>query len=55
MITVDEDGIPLGWEMVTLTDSERDQLVEAADVGDIETADAVVEQAYARLFGEFVN
>lgn len=54
-VTLDEDGTAFGWELVTLTDEELDQLVEAADAGDIETADAVVERAYARLFGEWVN
>jgi hypothetical protein len=32
-ITFDEDGTAFGWELVTLTDSELDQLVEAADAG----------------------
>ena len=47
--------IPLGWEMVTFTEAELDAMCDAADVGDIETAERVVDGAYARLLGEHVN
>ncbi len=52
---VDEDGIPIGWELVTLTDSERDALVEACDTGNLARAEKTVDGAYDRLFGSYVN
>lgn len=54
-IMVDEDGIPYGWEEIRLTGSERNALCDAADAGDIDTADEIVKGAYDRLFGESIN
>jgi len=34
------------WQNVRLTDAEIDALCDAADRGDIETADAIAEAAY---------
>ena len=45
----DDDGIPVGWEHVTLGD-EVDAFCDAADRGDRETAEAIVERAYQRLY-----
>lgn len=50
LVDVDADGIPFGWEQVRLTAAELDALVEAAEAGDEDTANAVVAGAYARLF-----
>ena len=49
------DGVPIGWEIVRLTDSELDQFCAAADVGDHDEAERVVDGAYSRLFGEAIN
>jgi hypothetical protein len=43
------------WDMVSLTETERDALCNAVDAGDEETAESVVDDAYERLFGEAVN
>ena len=51
----DDDNIPIGWDVVHLTESEIDALCEAVDGGDHETAESVVDGAYARLFGETVH
>ena len=50
-----DDDIPVGRELVTLTDSETDEMCGALDLGDIETAERIVERGYARLFGEWTN
>jgi len=50
----DETDIPVGWELVWLTESELEELCEAADRGDEERATLIVDQAYARLYGQFV-
>lgn len=54
-IATDENGVPLGWELVTLTEREIDLLVEAADRGDGDECERIVEGAYGRLFGEYTN
>ena len=46
----DDEGIPFGWERITLTEDELDEMCEAADQGDIEAAELIVEQAYRRLY-----
>lgn len=51
----DEDHIPIGWEDVRLTEQKIDALCEAVDLGDEETANKIVDGAYARLFGATLN
>lgn len=46
----DEHGIPVGWQQVRLTEEETDALCAAADRGDEEAADRIVNGAYARLY-----
>lgn len=46
----DQCNIPFGWELVQLTREELDEMCDAADDGDIEQAQKIVEGAYARLF-----
>lgn len=53
-MTIDEDGVPIGWELVTL-DDEVDAFVNAMEERDFETAEGIVERAYARVFGDQVN
>lgn len=48
-LLMDDEGRPLGWERVTLGD-ELDAFCDAADRGDIEAAEAIVERAYERLY-----
>lgn len=50
MVRYDEDGIPIGWQQVTLTEAETAALCAAADAGDQETAARIVDGAYARLY-----
>jgi hypothetical protein len=47
---IDDDGIPFGWENVTLTEEELDAMCDALDGGDEETAERIVEGAYERLY-----
>jgi len=54
-LMTDEDGVPYGWEDVRMTEEELDAMIAAADAGDFETAEAIVERAYDRLFGETVH
>lgn len=46
----DPDG-RFAWDMIELTESEIDQLVAHADVGELDEAEAVVDGAEARMFG----
>jgi hypothetical protein len=50
-----EDEYPpegrFGWDMIELTTSEIDALVDYADAGMFEEAEAVVDKAEARMFG----
>ena len=50
-----DEEVPAGWELIRLTQAELDELCDAAFAGDVEMAEAVVERAYASLFGEHVN
>lgn len=43
------------WDMVRLSTDEIDALCDAADAADHDAADAVVDGAYNRLFGESLN
>lgn len=49
------DCYRIGWEDISLTPAEMDEMIERADAGDIEGASAVVDRAAARLFGEWVS
>ncbi|MFL6284489.1 MAG: hypothetical protein ACJ74Q_15195 [Pyrinomonadaceae bacterium] len=49
---VEEDGRPVGWQEVRLTEDEREALVEAADSGDCGAAESAVAAAYGRLYAE---
>jgi hypothetical protein len=44
------DGSPVGWQGVTLTDAEREALVDAADAEDAAAAERIVEGAYSRHY-----
>jgi len=46
----EEEGIPVGWEMVHLTEDALDRVSEWADRGEIGMAEAIVEGAYERLY-----
>ena len=48
----EEEGIPVGWWDVHLTEDELDRMVAAADRGHMELAEAIVEDAYHRLYAE---
>ena len=50
-IIYDSDGIP-DWQNVRLTKKELKKLCDAADKGDQDTANAIVEAAYERLYAE---
>ena len=52
---ITENEIPVGWELVSLLPSEISAMCDAADIGDIENAEIIIEDAYSRLFGESVN
>jgi hypothetical protein len=41
-----------GWDMIRLTDTEMDPLVDHADAGMFDEAEAVVDEAEKRLFHE---
>jgi hypothetical protein len=47
---LDDEGRAVGWEDVRLTEEEMDQMCDALELGDEETATAVVDRAYARLY-----
>lgn len=49
---VEEDGRPVGWEELHLSPEELETLVEAADSGDCEAAEAAADTAYGRLYAE---
>lgn len=49
-IPMDEEGRPLDWHRVSLTEEEADLLAMYADAGNVEAAEKVVEGAYARLY-----
>ena len=40
-----------GWDMIELTDAEANALCDFADAGMVEEAEAVVDEAEARMFG----
>jgi hypothetical protein len=54
-LMVDEDGVPYGWQDVDMSKEELDAMCDAAEAGDLETAEVIVERAYDRLFGEQVH
>ena len=47
---VDEDGVPWGWWDVRLTPEEWEDFFEAAEAGDLEAVERIVEGAYDRLY-----
>lgn len=47
----DPDG-RFAWDMIQMTERELDQLVDYADAGMFDEAEAVVNRAEVRLFGE---
>lgn len=46
---VDDEGVPVGWEYVTLGDDLED-FCDAAEAGDMETVDKIVRRAYERAY-----
>lgn len=46
----DPDG-RFAWDMIRMTDAELDQLVDHADAGEFDEAEAVVDRAEERMFG----
>jgi hypothetical protein len=51
-IIYDNDGIPDGWQDVRLLDEEWEPFFQAAERGNIDAANAIVERAYERLYRE---
>jgi hypothetical protein len=56
-VLVDDEGVPVGWEYVTLG-ADLGAFCDAAEAGDMEAVNAIVERAYerayARLGGEIL-
>ncbi len=48
-ILFDDDCVPVGWERVTLGD-DLDAFCDAAEAGDLEKAESIVERAYERAY-----
>lgn len=46
---VDDEGVPVGWEYVTLGDDLED-FCDAAEAGDMDSVEAIVERAYERAY-----
>lgn len=46
----DPDG-RFAWDMIRLTEAEIDQLVDFADAGEFDEAEAVVDRAEQRMLG----
>lgn len=43
------------WQDVKMTEAELNAMCDAADAGDMETAEKIVDAAWNRVFGETVN
>lgn len=46
---VDDEGVPVGWEYVTLGD-DLDAFCDAAEAGDMKAVETIVERAYERAY-----
>jgi hypothetical protein len=46
------EAYPYGWDIGVMTDAERNQMLDAADKGDIEAATRIVDAAYKRYSEE---
>lgn len=51
-VIIDDEGRAVGWEDVHLTELELDLMCEALDLGDQESAERIVSQAYDRLYSQ---
>lgn len=49
---LDEDGIPIGWQYLTMTDDEHEVFFQAVESGHPDTPSEIVEGAYAQLYRE---
>lgn len=48
---LDDEGVPVNWNKVALSDDDLDAMCDAVDAGNFELASRIVDVAYARLEG----